>query len=100
MASLLLIVDSDEQTPIGVFPNWREAYAHAYFEAFDPNGNSGNPETPDPEQVREFESRFAEEFEVYERMPDEYGMDMQWSAVVVSCDYRIVHVPVFGRVER
>lgn len=99
MPSLLLSVDEDETTPIGVFPNWRDAYAHAYFEAFDLDGNPGNLEPPAPEQVRAFEESFAEAFEPYERAPSEEGMDLKWDAGSWTGSYRIVHVPAFGRIE-
>lgn len=95
MAILLsLIDDRGDQTPIGVFSNWRDALAAAHFDAFDPDGNP-SPFSRDLEP--EFERSFTEAFEPYERARDDEGMDLRFGPVPEHT-YRIQQTRVFGQV--
>ena len=89
MAILLLQVDSDEQTPIGVYPDWRQALAAAHSDAFR------DLDHVDRAAERTFERAFDEAFEPYLRAPSDEGMDLQFESGQGSWDYRLVRVEVF-----
>lgn len=89
MAILLLQVDPDETTPIGVYTNWRDALAAAHTDAFRDEG-------PDDDAEAVFNDMFTRAFEPYERAPSDEGMDFEFESGVGAWSYRLVHVQVYG----
>jgi hypothetical protein len=89
-AILLLQVDSDEQTPIGVYPGLLEAR-----DAMVEDATRDRPMDEAAEVTEDCLANFQRELDSVRRTDDD-TLDIQFESGAGSWDYRLVYVSVHG----